>query len=66
MNVTMGPLKDNRVRSAIRHAIDYNGIIDNILGGAASPTNSFIPEGFAGYQDVVYSTAKIWKKRVNC
>jgi peptide/nickel transport system substrate-binding protein len=54
MNVTMGPLKDNRVRTAIRHAIDYSGIIDNILGGAARPTNSFIPEGFAGFEDVVY------------
>ena len=52
MNVTMGALKDNRVRTAIRHAINYNGIIDNILGGAARPTNSFIPEGFAGYQDL--------------
>ena len=56
MNVTMGPLKDNRVRTAIRHAINYKGIIDNILGGAARPTNSFIPEGFAGYQDLsIYS-----------
>jgi len=52
MNVTMGPLKDNRVRTAIRHTINYNGLIENIMGGAASPTNSFIPEGFAGYQDL--------------
>ena len=56
MNVTMGPLKDNRVRTAIRHAINYNGIIDNIMGGAARPTNSFIPEGFAGFQELsIYS-----------
>jgi len=54
MNVTMGPLADNRVRSAIRHAVDYKGIIDNIMGGAARPTNSFIPQGFAGYENVVY------------
>ncbi len=56
MNVTMGPLKDNRVRTAIRHAINYNGIIENIMGGAARPTNSFIPEGFAGFQELsIYS-----------
>ncbi len=54
MNVSKGPLKDNRVRTAIRHAIDYKGIIDNIMGGAAKPINTFIPEGFAGYQNVVY------------
>ncbi len=54
MNVTKGPLQDNRVRTAIRHGIDYNGLIDNIMGGAARPTNTFIPEGFAGYQNTVY------------
>ena len=54
MNVTKGPLQDNRVRTAIRHGIDYNGLIDNIMGGAARPINSFIPEGFAGYQNTVY------------
>jgi len=63
MNVTMGPLKDNRVRTAIRHAIDYNGIIENILGGAARPTNSFIPEGFAGFEDVVYYREDLEKAR---
>jgi peptide/nickel transport system substrate-binding protein len=64
MNVTMGPLKDNRVRTAIRHAIDYSGIIDNILGGAARPTNSFIPEGFAGFQDIVYYREDLAKARL--
>jgi peptide/nickel transport system substrate-binding protein len=63
MNVTMGPLKDNRVRTAIRHAINYKGIIENIIGGAARPTNSFIPEGFAGYQDVVYYSEDLEKAR---
>jgi peptide/nickel transport system substrate-binding protein len=63
MNVTMGPLKDNRVRTAIRHAIDYNGIIENIMGGAARPTNSFIPEGFAGWQDIVYYRQDLEKAR---
>jgi peptide/nickel transport system substrate-binding protein len=63
MNVTKGPLKDNRVRTAIRHAIDYNGIIENIMGGAARPTNSFIPEGFAGYQNVVYYREDLEKAR---
>jgi peptide/nickel transport system substrate-binding protein len=63
MNVTMGPLADNRVRDAIRHAVDYSGIIDNIMGGAARPTNSFIPEGFAGYENVVYYREDLAKAR---
>ena len=63
MNVTKGPLADNRVRTAIRHAIDYNGIIENIMGGAARPTNSFIPEGFAGYQNVAYYRQDLEKAR---
>ena len=38
-------------------AVDYDGIINNIMGGAGKPINSFIPEGFAGYTD------KLWYKR---
>ncbi|NNF97743.1 MAG: ABC transporter substrate-binding protein [Desulfobacteraceae bacterium] len=63
INVTKGPLADNRVRTAIRHAIDYNGIIDSIMGGAASPINTFIPEGFAGYEDKVYYKEDLDKAR---
>ena len=57
MNVKEGPLADNRVRSAIRWAVDYNGMINDIMGGAATPTNTFIPAGFAGYTDkIIYHT----------
>ncbi len=57
INVTKGALKDSRVRKAIRYAIDYDGIINNIMGGAGKQINTFIPEGFAGYEP------KIWYKR---
>jgi peptide/nickel transport system substrate-binding protein len=63
MNVTKGPLKDNRVRTAIRHGIDYNGIINNIMGGAAKPINTFIPEGFAGHENTVYYREDLEKAR---
>ncbi len=53
INVTKGPLKDPKVRKAIRYAIDYDGIINNIMGGAAKPINTFIPEGFGGYTDKI-------------
>jgi len=63
MNVTKGPLADNRVRTAIRHAVDYDGIINNIMGGAAQPMNTFIPQGFAGFQDIRYYGEDLEKAR---
>jgi peptide/nickel transport system substrate-binding protein len=57
MNVTRPYLSDKRVRMAIRYAIDYDGIINKIMGGAAKQTNTFIPEGFAGYEPrIIYKT----------
>ncbi|HEX3349441.1 MAG TPA: ABC transporter substrate-binding protein, partial [Acetobacteraceae bacterium] len=42
------PLKDKRVRQAIANAIDYDGIIRNILGGNAVRPCSFLPVGANG------------------
>jgi peptide/nickel transport system substrate-binding protein len=57
MNVTRPHLSDNRVRTAIRYAIDYDGIVNKVLGGAAKQTSTFIPEGFAGYESrILYKT----------
>jgi peptide/nickel transport system substrate-binding protein len=57
MNVTRPYLSDKRVRMAIRYAIDYDGIIKNVLGGAAKQTSTFIPEGFPGYESrILYRT----------
>jgi peptide/nickel transport system substrate-binding protein len=57
MNVTRPYLSDKRVRMAIRYAIDYDGIINKIMGGAAKQTSTFIPEGFAGYEPrIIYKT----------
>lgn len=50
LNVTHGPLADKKVRQAIRYAVDYDGIINQILGGAGKQISTFIPEGFAGYE----------------
>jgi peptide/nickel transport system substrate-binding protein len=57
MNVTRPYLSDKRVRMAIRYAIDYDGITNKIWGGAAKQINTFIPEGFAGYEpQIIYKT----------
>ena len=63
MNVAKGPLADKRVRQAIRHAVNYDGIIDHIMGGAAKAINTFIPEGFAGYTSEIHYTQDFDKAR---
>ena len=49
MNVGFQPFSDVRVRNAVKWAIDYNGIINDILKGAAIPLQTIIPKGIAGY-----------------
>jgi len=57
LNVTHGPLADKRVRQAVRYAVDYDGIVNKILGGAGKQINTYIPEGFAGYESrILYKT----------
>ncbi len=57
LNVTHGPLADKRVRQAVRYAVDYEGIVNKILGGAGKQINTFIHEGFAGYESrILYKT----------
>ena len=63
MNVSQGPLKDARVRQAVRYALDYDGIINNIMGGAAKAINTFIPEGFAGYTSKIYYKQDVAKAK---
>lgn len=49
MNLGYAPLKKAEVRDAIRYAIDYEGIVDLILQGAAVKIQTFIPKGMLGY-----------------
>ncbi len=49
MNVGVEPLGDNNVRKAIKYAIDYDGIINEILAGAAVKAETVIPYGFLGF-----------------
>ena len=49
MNMEYGPFASPEVRNAVRYAIDYDGIIEYVLGGSALKHQSFIPRGFLGY-----------------
>lgn len=49
MNVTVKPLDDVRVREALRTAVDYDGIIQQLLKGNARKVQTIIPAGLAGH-----------------
>ncbi len=49
MNATVKPLDNPKVREAIRTAIDYNGILKDLLGGNAKKVQTIIPSGFLGF-----------------
>ena len=49
MNQGYPPLTVPEVRDAVRYAIDYDGIVGNILQGAGEKIQTFIPKGLSGY-----------------
>ena len=49
MNANWGPLKDVRVRQAIKYAIDYDAMINDVRGGFAIKNQQFLPLGYFGY-----------------
>ena len=58
LNNKKAPLNNPAVRQAISWAVDYNGIIKNVLKGQAQQMRGAIPEGMWGYDPSVmqYST----------
>lgn len=53
MNIGQEPFDNVKVRKAIKYAINYEAIIDGIMDGAATPGQSFVPFGMAGYLDKI-------------
>jgi peptide/nickel transport system substrate-binding protein len=49
LNSLAGPTADLRVRQAIAHAIDRQGIIDGLLGGYDKPANIMLTPAHVGY-----------------
>ena len=49
MNVNVKPLDNPKVREALRMAIDYDGIIKNLLSGNAKKVQTIVPAGLLGY-----------------
>lgn len=61
MNQGYAPLQRPEVRKAIRYAINYDGLIENVLGGAGVKNQTFISQGLLGYNSAMpynYSSGK--------
>lgn len=55
LNVAMKPLDNNNVREAIRSAIDYDGIANDLLSGNVQRLNTIVPIGlFGANQDKIF------------
>src|SRR5207247_127636 len=51
LNSLSGPSSDLRVRQAISHAIDRQGIIDSLMGGYDKPVATMLTPVHAGYSE---------------
>ena len=49
MNATVKPLDNVKVREAMRIAVDYDGIINDLLSGNGKKVQGIIPSGLAGF-----------------
>src|SRR6266571_1938224 len=51
MNAMVKPLDNVKVREALRTAVDYDGIIKDLLKGNGSKVQGIVPKGLAGYNE---------------
>lgn len=63
MNMQHTPFTSPAVRDAIRYAIDYDGIIDYVLAGAALKQQSFLVKGLLGYTAGIPYTRDVEKAK---
>lgn len=63
MNATVKPLDNVNVREALRTAVDYDGIVKDLLKGNAKKVQGIIPAGLAGYNEATPFQADIAKAK---
>jgi len=51
MNAMFKPLDNVKVREALRTAVDYDGIVKNLLKGNGKKVQGIVPKGLAGYNE---------------
>lgn len=52
------PLSNPKVRQAVRAVLDYNGIVNGLLGGVGTQPNSMVPVGMLGNDAAFNQTVK--------
>jgi peptide/nickel transport system substrate-binding protein len=63
MNATVKPLNDVNVREALRAAIDYDGIIKDLLKGNAKKVQGIVPIGLSGANESAPFQADVTKAK---
>lgn len=63
MNVAQKPLDNPKVREAIRYAIDYDGIVKDLLSGNAQVLQTIIPDGLLGANTETIFTRDVEKAK---
>jgi peptide/nickel transport system substrate-binding protein len=63
MNAMVKPLDNVDVREALRTAIDYDGIIKDLLKGNAKKVQSIVPAGLPGYNESAPFQADVAKAK---
>jgi peptide/nickel transport system substrate-binding protein len=63
MNAMFKPLDNVKVREALRTAVDYDGIVKNLLKGNGKKVQGIVPKGLAGYNEATPFQADIAKAK---
>ena len=64
MNLRFEPFKSVKVRQAIRYAIDYQAIVQGVLGGAAVENQVIVPYGMPERLDLGYPHDPVMARRL--
>src|SRR5438093_8807287 len=63
MNATVKPLDNVKVREALRTAVDYDGIVKDLLKGNGKKVQGIVPAGLAGYNEATPFQADVTKAK---
>jgi peptide/nickel transport system substrate-binding protein len=63
MNATFKPLDNVKVREALRTAVDYDGIVKDLIKGNGRKVQSIVPKGLAGHNEATPFQADVTKAK---
>ena len=63
MNAMFKPLDNVKVREALRTAVDYDGIVKDLLKGNGKKVQGIVPKGLAGYNEATPFQADVNKAK---